>query len=69
MGFFRSILKIPGCLVGLGLTLGGVAGFIWGLIKSIEGEVGGGIAIMILGAVAIWLGGILGKFARGDYDQ
>lgn len=68
MEFFRVMFKIVGALIGLPLTLGGLIGFFYGIFMIIQGNTGGGILIVIGSIIALTIGTILGKFARGDYD-
>ncbi len=69
MGFFSILFKIVASLIGLPLTLGGFFGFWYGLfVIFAEQNIAGGIAIAFGSIIALTIGTILGKFARGDYD-
>ena len=69
MGFIRVLLKVTAALVGLPLTLGGFFGFWYGIYMIFWGQdPGGGILVVVGSILAITIGTILGKFARGDYD-
>ncbi|WP_440954841.1 hypothetical protein ACSAZK_14830 [Methanosarcina sp. Mfa9] len=69
MEFFDVLLKTVASLVGLPLFLGGFFGF-WFGIYVIFGEqnIVEGILIVVGSILALTIGTILGKFARGDYD-
>jgi hypothetical protein len=69
MGFFRVLFKIVSALIGLPLTLGGFGGFWYGIYLIFgEQNTGGGILVAVGSILALTIGAILGKFARGDYD-
>jgi hypothetical protein len=69
MGFFRELSKIGAALIGLPLTLGGVGGFVYGVYLLLaRRNSGSGILLIIASIVALTIGTILGKYARGDYD-
>jgi|GEM_PF-1783671 len=68
MEFFRVLFKILAVLLGLPLTLGGFVGFWWGVYKIIGGQ-NVGVGIVIGSILALTIGTILGKFARGDYGK
>ncbi len=69
MEFFRVLFKIVSALIGLPLTLGGFGGFWYGIYMIFgEQNTGGGILIAAGSILALTIGTILGKFARGDYD-
>ncbi len=70
MGCIYELLKVPVGLVGLGLTLGGLGSLVYGGFLVVEGEnVPLGAALLVGGTVALAVGTVLGKFARGDYDN
>jgi hypothetical protein len=69
MEFFRVLFKIVATVVGLPLTLGGFIGFWVGIwVIFVENDLGTGILTSAGSIVALTIGTILGKFARGDYD-
>lgn len=69
MGFFRGLAKVPATLIGLALTLAGVGGFFYGLFLIFgDKNTGQGVLIMVGAIIALAIGTVLGKFARGDYD-
>ena len=69
MEFFSVLFKTVAALVGLPLTLGGFFGFWYGIIIIFgEQNIGDGIMVMVGSILALTIGTILGKFARGDYD-
>ncbi len=69
MGFFNVLFKIGAVLLGLPLTLGGFFGFWYGIyIVFFEEDIFTGIIISVGCAIALTLGTVLGKYARGDYD-
>ncbi|MGB8951186.1 MAG: hypothetical protein WCC06_00770 [Candidatus Aminicenantales bacterium] len=69
MEFFRVLLKIMAGLIGLPLTLGGFGGFWYGIYMIfVKHNIGGGIFVVIGSILALTIGTIFGKFARGDYD-
>ena len=69
MEFFRVLFKIVATLVGLPLTLGGFAGFWYGIYMVFgDQNIGGGILVVVASVLSMTIGTILGKFARGDYD-
>jgi hypothetical protein len=69
MGFLNVLFKIGAVLLGLPLTLGGFFGFWYGIyVIFLEQEISMGIMISLGCALALTLGTILGKYARGDYD-
>jgi hypothetical protein len=69
MGFFTVLFKIVAVLLGLPLTLGGFFGFWYGLyVIILEQNYSMGIMTTIGCVVALTLGTILGKYARGDYN-
>lgn len=67
MEFFSVLFKTVAGLVGLPLTLGGFFGFWYG-IYMIFVDTGVGIIVIVGSILALTIGTILGKFARGDYD-
>ncbi len=70
MGCIYELIKVPVGLVGLALTLGGIGGLFLGAILIIDGEdVALGAASLVGSTMALAIGTVLGKFARGDYDQ
>ncbi len=69
MEFFRVLFKIVAALIGLPLTLGGFGGFCYGIYMIFAKQnIGGGIGVVVGSILALTIGTILGKFARGDYD-
>lgn len=69
MEFFRVLFKIIAALIGLPLTLGGFGGFWYGIYMIFgQQNIAEGILVVVGSIVALTIGTILGKFARGDYD-
>jgi hypothetical protein len=69
MEFFRVLVKTVAALIGLPLTLGGFGGFWYGIYMIFaEQNTGEGIGFVAGSILALTIGTILGKFARGDYD-
>lgn len=69
MEFFEILLRTVAGLVGLSLILGGFAGFWYGIYMIIvELNTADGVLIAFGSILALTIGTILGKFARGDYD-
>ena len=69
MEFFRVLFKIIATLIGLPLTLGGFGGFWYGIYMIFgQQNIAEGILVVVGSIVALTIGTILGKFARGDYD-
>ena len=69
MEFFRVLFKILASLIGLPLTLGGFFGFWYGIYVIFGEQDGTGIVIVVVSIIALTVGTIFGKFARGDYDD
>jgi hypothetical protein len=73
MEFFRVLFKLLATLIGLPLTLGGLGGFWYGIymifgVHNAERQIGG-ILVVVGSILALTIGTMLGKFARGDYDD
>jgi len=65
----KFLLKIIAALVGLPLTLGGFGGFWYGLYLIFGEQKIEGILVVIGSILALFVGTLLGLFARGDFDE
>jgi len=70
MEFFRVLYKVLVALIGLPLTLAESGGFWYGIYMILGGQSRDkGVIVVICLIVALTVGTILGKFARGDYAE
>ena len=76
MGCLYTLLKVASGLIGMVLLLGGVGSFFYGvflilaaLTDNSSTNLPQGIAFAIGGIVVSTIATIMGKFARGDYEQ
>ena len=69
MFLIRAILKILATLAGLPLTLGGFFGFWVGIYLAFsDDDPWRGVALCTAAVIALAVGTVFGKYARGDYD-